>query len=173
MASNSASQPCMGTSSNDENAASYLETDARKKLHLEEWEGFEYSPLETSPVLTINLSEEFRHVFGLLYAVKKTEERSERVLHLTTRAIRLNSGNPTLWMLRREAVIAHAATNPGTWGVELAFTAKIIAQNGKNYQAWEHRRFAAESGKLLPAELEFTDIILSEDEKNYHAWSHR
>lgn len=150
-----------------------LESDQQKDLYLDEWKDFEYEPIKTAPVLTINVSDEFRHVFGLLYAVKKTEERSKRVLHLTSRAIRLSPANPTAWMLRRETVIAQASDIPNIWTVELAFSAKVISQNRKNYQAWEHRRFAAEAGKLLQSEIEFTDVILNDDEKNYHAWSHR
>lgn len=140
----------------------------------EEWHDFEYSPLEESAVLTIKLSDEFRHVFGLVYAVMASEERSERVLKLTTNAIKLNAGNPTSWMLRREVIIALAKDNlAGIWDRELSFTARIIANNRKNYQAWEHRRFVAESGNRIEAEFDFSELALNDDEKNYHAWSHR
>ncbi|CDF35394.1 unnamed protein product [Chondrus crispus] len=142
-------------------------------VNLDEWKGFEYSPVEFSPVLTINLSDEFRHVFGLLYAVKKSKERSKRALDLTSRAIILQNSSPTAWMLRREVVATLAENNPALWAIELGFTAKIISKNEKNYQAWEHRRFAAESGNLLQTEIQFTDVALNGDEKNYHAWCHR
>lgn len=143
-------------------------------LFFEEWKDFEYSPIEESSVLNVRVSEEFRHVFGLLYAVMASGENSERTLKLTSRAIKLNAGNPTAWMLRRRAARALAKSDPEpVWSKELAFTATVISKNRKNYQAWEHRRFAAESANMVRAELEFTDVVLSNDEKNYHAWSHR
>lgn len=144
-----------------------------KELLLEDWQDFAYTPQKLSDVLTIDLSEEFRHVFGLLYTVKEGSERSSRVLELTSRAIHLNPGNPTAWMLRQEAVRILSKKNKRIWKRELAFLSSLIRRHPKNYQAWEHRRFAAEGGKMLEAELGFTDVVLYEDAKNYHAWSHR
>lgn len=143
------------------------------ELQLHDWQEFAYTPQEVSDVLTINLSEEFRHVFGLLYSVKESSERSARVLKLTSRAIHLNPGNPTAWMVRQEAVKAISKENKNVWKRELAFLSEFIRSHPKNYQVWEQRRFAAENGEMLEAELGFTDIVLNEDAKNYHAWSHR
>lgn len=150
-----------------------MTTSIAKELQLEEWRDFAYTPQELSDILTINLSEEFRHVFGLLYTVKEGSERSSRALKLTSRAIRLNPGNPSAWMLRREVVQILSKEDKSIWKRELAFLSGLIRSHPKNYQAWEHRRFAAEGGEMLKAELGFTDVILYDDAKNYHAWSHR
>lgn len=142
-------------------------------VHLDEWNDFPYHPLEISDVLTIDLPREYRHVFGLLYAVKATEERSPRVLRLTTRAIKLHPSNPTVWMLRHQVVKALSEKDGGIWARELSYLTQIIEAKPKNYQAWEHRRFVATGASRLEAEIGFADLVLEDDPKNYHAWSHR
>eukprot|EP00177_Eucheuma_denticulatum_P000247 GFKZ01000422.1.p1 GENE.GFKZ01000422.1~~GFKZ01000422.1.p1 ORF type:complete len:308 (+),score=37.92 GFKZ01000422.1:253-1176(+) len=142
-------------------------------INLDEWHDFQYQPVQISDVLTIDLPLEYRHVMGLLYAVKATKERSARVLRLTTHAIKLHSSNPTVWMLRHQVVKALSENNRSVWARELSYLTQIIAENPKNYQAWEHRRFVATGADRLEAEIDFTDLVLESDPKNYHAWSHR
>lgn len=140
---------------------------------VEAWADIQYEPLPESEILKLNLSDEYRHIYGLLYTVKNLSERSERVLDLTTHAIKLNVGNPTAWMLRRDVVISLSKENHKIWNTELGFLSGLMIKKAKAYQPWEHRRFVASHAGMLQAEFGFVDIILNGDAKNYHAWAHR
>ena len=56
---------------------------------------------------------------------------------------------------------------------ELRMLTKIIDQNSKNYQVWQHRRNMVELLQDPSQEIEFTEMILRKDSKNYHAWQYR
>ncbi|XP_010525976.1 PREDICTED: protein farnesyltransferase/geranylgeranyltransferase type-1 subunit alpha [Tarenaya hassleriana] len=124
-----------------------------------------------NPVVPIAYKEEFRETMDYFRAVYFSDERSPRALRLTEEALRLNSGNYTVWHFRR---LILEALNQDLYE-ELSFIESIAESNSKNYQLWHHRRWVAE--KLGPdvaaKELDFTRRVLSVDAKHYHAWSHR
>ncbi|CAF2150991.1 hypothetical protein HID58_001965 [Brassica napus] len=124
-----------------------------------------------NPVVPIAYKEDFRETMDYFRAIYRSDERSPRALRLTEEALRLNSGNYTVWHFRRLVLeeLDHDLYE------ELKFIESIAEDNSKNYQLWHHRRWVAE--KLGPdvagKELDFTRSILSVDAKHYHAWSHR
>ncbi|BBG93594.1 farnesyltransferase A [Prunus dulcis] len=124
-----------------------------------------------NPVVPIAYKEEFTETMNYFRALYRADERSPRALQLTTEAIKLNSGNYTVWHFRRLILKALSADLQN----ELDFTEDIARANSKNYQLWHHRRWVAEmlGTNATSQELEFTKKILSHDAKHYHAWSHR
>jgi len=120
-------------------------------------------------VVNIAYSERFREVFAYFRAILQTEEKSERVLDLTTDAAWLNPANYTLWQYRRE-VLQHLKKDLND---ELKFISELIEENAKNYQLWHHRRVIVEINRDASKELDFTAHMLRDDAKNYHAWQHR
>ncbi|CAH2079032.1 unnamed protein product [Thlaspi arvense] len=148
-----------------------------------------------NPVVPIAYKEEFRETMDYFRAIYFSDERSPRALRITEKALRVNSGNYTVMILRCFVeclilVLLSSSTvlkwefdwkrlvleelNHDLYG-ELEFIKSLANDNSKNYQLWHHRRWVAE--KLGPdfawKELDFTRRILSLDAKHYHAWSHR
>ncbi|KAL9233211.1 hypothetical protein vseg_008235 [Gypsophila vaccaria] len=123
------------------------------------------------PVVPISYTPEFRETMDYFRAVYFFNERSPRVLSLTSEAIHFNAGNYTVWHFRRLVLESLNAD----LHEELDFVENVAKQNSKNYQIWHHRRWLAEKlgTEARVKELEFTKRILSLDAKNYHAWSHR
>ncbi|KAG2263805.1 hypothetical protein Bca52824_070884 [Brassica carinata] len=123
-----------------------------------------------NPVVPIAYKEDFRETMDYFRAIYLSDERSPRALRLTEEALRLNSGNYTVWHFRRQVL---EELNHDLYE-ELEFIERVAESNSKNYQL-HHRRWVAE--KLGPdvaeKELEFTRRVLSLDAKHYHAWSHR
>lgn len=142
-------------------------------LGLAEFSNVDYTPFADSPILSIHKSDEFNHTFSLLYALEANNELSARALRLTSAAIKLNAGNPTVWLYRRRIITHLAEDDTAVWERELGFTAKVIQSSRKNYQAWEHRRYCVRQAGRLSIEAQFVDIVLDADAKNYHAWAHR
>ncbi|KAG2239153.1 hypothetical protein Bca4012_023922 [Brassica carinata] len=124
-----------------------------------------------NPVVPIAYKEDFRETMDYFRAIYHANERSPRALRLTEEALRLNSGNYTVWYFRRLVLeeLDHDLYE------ELKFIEGIAEENSKNYQLWHHRRWVAErlGPDVAGKELDFTRRVLSVDAKHYHAWSHR
>ena len=56
---------------------------------------------------------------------------------------------------------------------ELRLTEIILAQDAKNYHAWQHRQWVLDTYKLFEQELGFVDKLLHEDIRNNSAWNQR
>ena len=56
---------------------------------------------------------------------------------------------------------------------ELSATAVILADDGKNYHAWQHRQWVVKRYNLWEGELAFVDELLTKDLRNNSAWNHR
>jgi protein farnesyltransferase/geranylgeranyltransferase type-1 subunit alpha len=121
------------------------------------------------PVVSIAYTEKFRDAHDYFRAVLKAEEKSERVLELTASALSLNAANYSVWHYRRQ-VLQHLNKDTKE---ELAYVAKIIEEEPKNYQVWYHRQKLVEWSGDPSGELEFTANALQYDSKNYHAWQYR
>ena len=138
------------------------------------WEDVPFEPLPQNHIICIDFSDYYRKVFGLLGAARRRAERSERCLRLTEAAIWLNPADFTTWQFREETAEALAvAHGVQVWERELAFTANVIMESPKNYQAWGYRRRVAKELEAYDAEVMFVEVALARDEKNYHAWAHR
>lgn len=126
-----------------------------------------------STILHLSLPEDFAAAVHTVYASLKGTTRDASTHEEARTAISYNDSNPSAWVLLRESAEALAETDANIWESEAAYTTTIITQSAKNYQAWEHRRFAASKSGLLEAELEFCEMALDNNPKNYHAWAHR
>jgi protein farnesyltransferase/geranylgeranyltransferase type-1 subunit alpha len=59
---------------------------------------------------------------------------------------------------------------------ELAFIAKILAEDEKNYHTWAHRQWILayyNDDALWAGELDFVDAMMNKDVRNNSAWHHR
>lgn len=56
---------------------------------------------------------------------------------------------------------------------ELRFTEMMLAQDSKNYHAWQHRQWVLDTFKLFENELEFVERLLEDDIRNNSAWNQR
>lgn len=170
--------PCSNDNSDDgENDTSETCDDEKVNsadfIDLGEWSDVTYTSISQSDVLMLGTPSNFAHLFSLLYAMERKNELTSRALRLTSEAIKLNACNPTSWMYRRRIVEALATEQKSIWDSELPFTAFILKESGKSYQAWEHRRFCVEKTASFQLEPDFINAMLEMDAKNYHAWAHR
>lgn len=149
-------------------------TDGDVQPHgLNEWADVSYTPIPDGEVLSLEPTERFTHLFSVLYAMEERDELSVRALRLTTDAIKLNMSNPTAWMYRHRIIQSLARDDEAVWHRELAFTASLLRDSRKNYQAWQHRRYCVDRAAMHGLETQFVDVVLEHDAKNYHAWAHR
>lgn len=158
-----------------EDYKSHEETHAvvNDKSGLEEYADVQRVPISPPEILSLSPTAKFTEIFGLLYAMNEAEEFTQRAHRLTTETIKLNATNPTAWMYRRRIARALSTTRPSIWQSELAFTALLLRNSRKNYQAWEYRRHCVEQADSFQSESQFVDVVLELDPKNYHAWAHR
>lgn len=56
---------------------------------------------------------------------------------------------------------------------ELRLTEIVLAQDAKNYHAWQHRQWVLDTYKLFDHELEFVERLIEEDLRNNSAWNQR
>lgn len=62
------------------------------------------------------------------------------------------------------------ATLPET---ELAFLARMLEQDAKNYHVWSYRHWLVRRFSLWDGELAYVDTLLQNDVRNNSAWNHR
>ncbi|WZY76124.1 hypothetical protein YC2023_022508 [Brassica napus] len=89
-------------------------------------------------------------------AIYRSDERSPRTLRLTEEALRLNSGNYTVWHFRRLVLeeLDHDLYE------ELKFIESIAEDNSKNYKLWEKRAGWMKQG--LMAHLRCSGLFLGQ-----------
>ncbi|KAK9833119.1 hypothetical protein WJX74_007924 [Apatococcus lobatus] len=123
------------------------------------------------PVVAIDFEPEYRDIYGLLRAMIKADEKSQRALWISAEAIKLSSANYGAWDWHWRCWEA-CGHQPGP---ELRLMQEIAADNPKNYQLWNfRRRFALHRGPAnAQEEMDFAADCLRVDAKNYHAWGHR
>lgn len=56
---------------------------------------------------------------------------------------------------------------------ELRLTEIVLAQDAKNYHAWQHRQWVLDTFKLFDQEMVFVERLLEEDLRNNSAWNQR
>ena len=122
-----------------------------------------------APVVAIRYSREFEDCHSYLRAVIAADEKSERVVELTTTCIKHNPANYTAWRYRRASILATGASITD----ELATIADMCVRYPKNFQIWHHRKELLKALGHPHNEKEVTAQALAEDAKNYHVWSHR
>lgn len=123
------------------------------------------------PIVPIVYPRGFVEVHDYFRAILKSNEKSERALKLTERALAFNAANYTAWTFRRQCLVALKADLTK----ELVWSADLALATPKNYQLWHHRRELVSITGDSSHELELVRKVLEAegDAKNYHAWSHR
>ena len=105
-------------------------------------------------------------------AVLRSEEKSQRVLDLTTDVIALNSANYTAWHYRVLVCDAIGAD----WDAQYRWVNEMGPNNPKNYQIWNFRKQCVKRTNQPQRELDFIREMLDDDgvgdAKNYHAWAY-
>lgn len=122
-----------------------------------------------APVVTIAYPKAFEEAMDLFRGVVRLGEQSERALRLTTRVLRLNPANYSVWHYRRQCLEATGADLVQ----ESLFVRDMALASPKNYQLWQHRRWLVQRCEEAQEELQITAEVLHDDPKNYHAWTHR
>lgn len=120
-------------------------------------------------IASIDYDPKFSEVMDYLRAALLLDEKSERSLKLTGKAVEMNAANYTAWYFRRKILRALGSD----LGEEINYIGKVIRNSTKNYQVWYHRRCIVDESDDCSKEMDFVAEILQEDAKNYHAWSHR
>jgi len=122
-----------------------------------------------------------RLAISYLRAVMASEERTPRVLDLTSHIISLNPAHYTVWLYRASTIFALNASIQD----ELDWVNDIALSHQKNYQIWHHRQLLIENlypavssspselAELEESEREFMTQMFDQDAKNYHVWSYR
>lgn len=132
-------------------------------------------PILPHAVIDIARDQQFGDLMDYFWAAVDTQELSERVLSLTEEIIvELNSSNYTVWEWRWRCIQALGGITKHV-RIEEELMQRVVHDNPKNYQLWNHRRrFALARGiQHAEEELEFAAESLAFDAKNYHAWAHR
>ncbi|KAF9457729.1 protein prenylyltransferase [Collybia nuda] len=124
---------------------------------------------DANPVAPIFYSADYKDATDYFRGVVKTGEKSERVLDLTERVIRLNPAHYSAWQYRYETLIALGSP----LDVELKLMDELAVKFLKTYQVWHHRRLLVTLTRNPAPELKFIATSLKEDAKNYHTWSYR
>ncbi|KAJ3010761.1 UNVERIFIED_CONTAM: CAAX geranylgeranyltransferase alpha subunit [Siphonaria sp. JEL0065] len=126
-----------------------------------------------NPMSPIAYPQEYSKAMDYFRACARTNEKSQRVLDLTSEIIDLNPAHYTVWKVRQESLVALGSD----LRKELEYTTTVGLEHHKNYQVWHHREVIV---TLIGLDL---DVIAKEkkyindqfeiDAKNYHAWSYR
>ncbi|TFY80084.1 hypothetical protein EWM64_g3931 [Hericium alpestre] len=122
-----------------------------------------------TPLAPIFYSAEYKDATDYFRGIVKTGEKSERVLRLTERLIRLNPAHYSAWQYRYQTLIAIGTPLKA----ELALTSELTKAFLKTYQVWHHRRLLVMALNDPLDELAFVEEALAIDAKNYHTWSYR
>jgi len=160
-----------------------------------------------NPIAPIFYTEAYKDATNYFRAVVKNGEMSQRVLELTETIIRLNPAHYSAWQYRYQTLLAIKApldvelhlmdeiatkhlktyqvwhhrrlllTQLRTPAPELAFIAKGLQQDVKNYHTWAYRQWLLahfdDEENLWPGELPFVEEMLTHDVRNNSAWHHR
>lgn len=126
-------------------------------------------------VCQILYNDEYRLTMGILLALMKQGEYSERALYITEKGIELLASHYTIWVYRyrilkelKKDLIA-----------ELDWCEQIALEHEKNYQIWNYRQLIigeiVSRGDKFEAHREYPIInaMLESDTKNHHVWSYR
>lgn len=126
-------------------------------------------------VCQILYNEEYKLTMGILLALMKQGEYSERALYITEKGIELLASHYTIWVYRyrilrelKKDLIA-----------ELDWCEQIALEHEKNYQIWNYRQLIigeiVSRGDKFEAHREYPIInaMLESDTKNHHVWSYR
>lgn len=119
--------------------------------------------------------DEYEHTMGILLALMRDKEYSERALYITEKGIELLASHYTIWYYRFKILIT---LNKNLFD-ELDWVEQIALENQKNYQIWNYRQLLVE--KIIESGAEFSPYreypllgeMLEEDVKNHHVWSYR
>ncbi|KAJ7240501.1 hypothetical protein C8J57DRAFT_1371020 [Mycena rebaudengoi] len=159
-----------------------------------------------NPLAPILYAEEYKDATDYFRGIVRSGEKSERVLALTEHIIRLNPAHYSAWQYRYETLLALewpldvevqlmdelADKYLKTYQVwhhrrlllgrtrrpapELAFIARALRKDEKNYHTWAHRQWVLaffNEAALWAGELDFVDQMLGGDVRNNSAWHHR
>ena len=122
-----------------------------------------------NPLVQIMYEPKYTELMDIFRAILRSNERSERVVKLTSDLLALNAANYTVWKYRRDCLKALCCD----WTLEFDYMDKFAEDNPKNYQIWYHRRAIVEESGIFGREVPFCNRVFDEDPKNYHAWAHR
>ncbi|TFL01666.1 protein prenylyltransferase [Pterulicium gracile] len=122
-----------------------------------------------NPVAPILYTDEYKDATDYFRGVLKSGEKSERVLELTERVIRMNPAHYTAWQYRYQTILALGTP----LDEEITLMNDIAMDHLKTYQVWHHRRLILTQTKQAAQELAFLVKVLGLDNKNYHTWAYR
>lgn len=130
---------------------------------------------EEPQLCQILYDEEYKSVMGVLLALLKKREYSERALELTQTGIDILASHYTIWNYRYN-ILLHLKKDLLK---ELDWCEELALENEKNYQIWNYRQLII--GEILRKGGEFNayreyailDAMLEQDSKNHHVWSYR
>lgn len=119
--------------------------------------------------------DDYKHTMGILLALMRDKEYSERALYLTEKGIELLASHYTIWYYRYKIL---TRLNKNLLD-ELDWVEQIALENQKNYQIWNYRQLIVE--KIIDSGADFSPYreypllgeMLEEDVKNHHVWSYR
>ena len=130
-------------------------------LETEAWADVAPEPLDPAGerAVAIDYSPEYRDATGVLKALIRRGEHSERALWLTQRVIDMNPAHYSAWEFRRRCL---EATGHDLREEKALNDALALSESTKNYQLWNHRRFlVAALGEEAERELAFTREVLA------------
>jgi len=122
-----------------------------------------------NPLAPIFYTDAYKDAADYFRGIVKTGEKSQRVLELTERIIRLNPAHYTAWQYRYETLLALNSDLED----ELRLMDELAITYLKTYQVWHHRRLLMIKIRNPSRELIFIARTFKEDAKNYHTWSYR
>jgi len=159
-----------------------------------------------SPLAPIFYTDEYKDATDYFRGIVKAGEMSERVLELTEHIIRQNPAHYTAWQYRYKTLLSIKAPLDvelrlmdelavkylKTYQVwhhrrllltemrkpvpELAFIARSLKEDEKNYHTWSYRQWLLayfNDDELWAGELDFVEQMLKNDIRNNSAWHHR
>ncbi|KAG8797003.1 CAAX geranylgeranyltransferase alpha subunit [Serendipita sp. 398] len=142
----------------------------------EEWK--DVKPIEqtelSNPLVPIFYPPEYKDALDYFRGIVATEERSERVLELTERIIRMNPAHYSVWQYRYETLMALNSSLEK----EIRLMDELALAHMKFYQVWHHRKLLMMKHKRPLAELSFIAKVLAMDQKialapnNLSAWNY-
>ncbi|ODV92818.1 hypothetical protein CANCADRAFT_21957 [Tortispora caseinolytica NRRL Y-17796] len=144
------------------------------------WKDYDYTDVVPvpqddgpDPLCAIIYNDDYKETSGLLRALMKSGEASDRALAITSAVIALNPAHYTVWAYRIDILPKTSQTVEG----ELAWLESVAEAHPKNYQILQYRSNLltrmVEGTPNINAECIFVERMLLADSKNYHVWSYR